>query len=120
MKHAHVGSEHSDAYWQATREQLKAAQKRADLISLAGVITLVSLLWVYHEPGDGFGRMALAGLGIALVVIGVPVWFMTRRKREITATRGLICAHCAYVPHDTEIFEVAATRVCPHCSKPLT
>ena len=121
MKHAHVGSEHhSEAYWQATREQLEAAQKRADLLTLAGVIALSGLLWVYHEPGDGFGRMALAGIGIALLVIGVPVWFVTRRKRQITATRGLICAHCSHVPHDTEISEIVASRVCPNCSKPLT
>jgi hypothetical protein len=119
VKHAHVGSEHSEAYWQATREQLKAAQKRADRISLAGVVAIGGLLWVYHEPGDGFGRLALAGIGIALIVIGVPLWFVTRRKREISATRGLICSSCAYVPHDTEISEVAANRVCPNCEKPL-
>jgi hypothetical protein len=53
------------------------------------------------------------------MVIGVPLWFVTRRKREISATRGLICSSCAYVPHDTEISEVAANRVCPNCEKPL-
>jgi hypothetical protein len=120
VKHAHVGSEHSEAYWQATREQLQAAQKRADLISLSGAVALGGLLWIYHEPGDGFGHLALAGIGLALLVIGLPVWFLTRRKREITATRGLICKHCAYVPHDTEISEVAATRICPGCSNPLS
>ena len=119
MKNAHVESGHRDAYWEATREQLKSAQKRADLVTLFGVLAIGALLWFNREPGEGFGPMAQAGMAIALVVICAPLWFVTRRKRRITATRGLICQHCGYVPHDTEISEVASTQHCQRCEKSL-
>jgi hypothetical protein len=119
VKNAHAGSEHRDAYWEATREQLKSAQNRADLLSLLGVGSICALLWLYHEPGDGFGRLALAALGLALFAIFLPLWFVTRRKRRISAARGLTCRHCGSVPHDTEIFEAAQTRHCQRCEKPL-
>ncbi len=119
MKNAHAGSEHRDAYWEATREQLKSAQNRADLLSLLGLASICGLLWIYHEPGDGFGIRALVGLGLALIAIFVPLWFVTRRKRHISAVRGLNCPHCGYAPHDTEILEVAQTRHCQRCEQPL-
>ena len=119
MKNAHVESGHRDAYWEATREQLKAAQNRADVITLAGVLAIAALLWFTREPDQGFGPMALAGIAIALLAICAPLWFVTRRKRRISATRGLICQHCGYVPHDTEISEIVSTRECNRCQKPL-
>jgi hypothetical protein len=119
VKNAHAGSEHRDAYWEATREQLKSAQNRADLLSVLGLASIGILLWVYHEPGDGFGRRALVGIALALVAICAPTWFVTRRKRRISAARGLTCPHCGCAPHDTEIFEVAQTRHCQRCEQPL-
>lgn len=117
MKNLHAGSEHGDAYWQTTREQLRAAQHRADLISLVGVAVVSILLWVYHEPGDGFGSMVMAAIGLALVVICVPVWIVARRKRLLAAS--LTCQSCGYVPHDTEISEIADTHQCPRCTRTL-
>lgn len=119
MKNAHAGTGPRDAYWQATREQLKSAQKRADLLSLSGLASICVLLWLYHEPGDGFGRVALAGIGLALLAICIPLWLVTRHKRRISAARGLTCPHCGCVPHDTEIVEVAQTRQCQRCEQPL-
>jgi hypothetical protein len=121
VKNAHVGSAHRDAYWQATREQLKFAQKWADRFTLAGVVTICTLLWFYYEPGEQSGWWTAVGIGLVLVIIFVcvPLWFVTRRKRRITATRGLICQHCGYVPHDTEVVEVASTRHCQRCEKSL-
>jgi|SRR5688572_19208356 len=119
VKKAQVELGHRDAYWQATREQLKSAQNRADAFTLIGVLAIGALLWFNREPGGGFDRVAQAGMAIALLVICAPLWFVTRRKRRITATRGLICQHCGYVPHDTEISEVANTRHCQRCDKSL-
>ena len=119
MKNAHVEQDHREAYWRDTREQLKAAQKRADVLTLLGLAAIAGLLWAYHEPGDGFGPRALTGLGIALVVICAPLWFLTRRKRSISVARGLVCQQCGYTPHDTEISEVASTRRCKRCEQSL-
>jgi hypothetical protein len=119
VKNAHAGSGHRDEYWETTREQLKSAENRADLLSLLGVAAIGGLLWYYHEPGDGFGRLALTLIGLALVMICVPAWVAARRKRRISATRGLTCPNCGYVPHDTEISEVASTRHCQRCEHSL-
>jgi hypothetical protein len=119
VKKAHVDSGPRDAYWEATREQLKSAQNRADLFTLVGVLAICVLLWFNSEPDRGFDPVLQAGIAIALLVICAPLWFVTRRKRRITATRGLICNHCGYVPHDTEISEVASTRHCQRCDKSL-
>ena len=117
MKNVHAGSEPRDATWQSTREQLKSAQNRADLLSLLGLAAICALLWIYHEPGDGFGTTAALGVGLALIVICVPVWIVARRKRMISAR--LTCQGCGYVPHDTEISEVTDTHQCPRCGQSL-
>lgn len=116
---SHFESESRDAYWAATREQLKSAQKRADLFTLLGLAAVCALLWMYHEPGEALAGWMLAGIGVALAVICLPLWFVTRRKRHISAVRGLNCPHCGHVPHDTEISEVADTRQCQSCEKSL-
>jgi hypothetical protein len=110
--------QHRDEYWQDTREQLKSVQTRGDFLTLLGLAIIGGLLWAYHEPGDGFGFYALAFIAISLVVICGPLWFVTRRKRSISAAR-LTCPHCGHAPHDTEISEVAETRQCQHCNHPL-
>lgn len=117
VKNVHAAHGHGDAYWQSTREQLKAAQKRADLLSLLGVAAIGVLLWLYNEPGDGLSSTAMAGMALALIVICVPVWIVARRKREISLS--LTCENCGYVPHDTEISEVTDTHQCPRCAKTL-
>jgi hypothetical protein len=119
VKNAHAGSGHRDEYWETTREQLKSAQNRADLLSVLGVAAIGGLLWYYHEPGDGFGRFSLSFIGLALVVICVPAWVAARRRRRISAARGLTCPSCGYVPHDTEISEVVSTRHCQRCDHSL-
>jgi hypothetical protein len=118
VKQAHADSERHGADWEATREQLKAAQARADRLTLLGLALIGLLLWLYHEPGDGFGAVALAVIVLALIVICVPLWMVTRRKRAISASR-LTCRHCGYRPHDTEISEVAETHQCQRCQRPL-
>lgn len=117
MKNAHARSEHRDANWQTTRDQLKTTQNRADLLSLLGLTAICALLWVYHEPGDGFGTTSALGLGLALIVICVPVWIVARRKRMISAR--LTCQSCGYVPHDTEVSEITDTHQCPRCAQSL-
>jgi hypothetical protein len=107
-----------DAYWQDTREQLKSVQMRGDFFTILGLVGIGGLLWANHEPGDGFGTYALAGVGIALVVICGPLWFVTRRKRRISAAR-FTCPQCGHAPHDTEISAVAETLVCQQCNHPL-
>jgi hypothetical protein len=118
VKEAQTQSERGDAYWQSTREQLRSAQNRADVCTLSGLAAICGLLWLYHEPGHGFDSFAQAGLGIALVVICVPVWLATRSKRRISAAR-LTCKHCGAVPHDTEISEVASTHQCQRCAQSI-
>lgn len=117
MKNVHTGSEHGDAYWRSTREQLKAAQKLADLLSLLGLAAICAVLWFYHEPQDGLGSTAATGVGLAIVMICVPAWIVARRKRLISVR--LTCTNCSYVPHDTEISEIADTHQCPRCAKNL-
>jgi hypothetical protein len=113
-----VPVQHREAFWQDTREQLKSAQSRGDFFTVLGLAVIGGLLWVYHEPGDGFGSVALAGIAFALIVICGPLWFVTRRKRSISAAR-LTCPHCGHAPHDTEIAEVAETRQCQRCNQSL-
>src|SRR5688572_25819812 len=101
-----IDSEHDDAYWQATRDQLKTAQKRADIFTLLGMAAIGALLWLNFRSEELAGNWILTGVALAVVVISVPLWYVTRRKRRISATR-LNCRHCGYIPHDTEISEVA-------------
>jgi hypothetical protein len=114
---SHLESESRDAYWAATREQLRSAQNRADLFTLSGLAAVCALLWLYREPGEQPVTRAIAGVGVALAVICVPLWFVTRRKRRISAL--LTCPHCGHVPHDTEISEIVNTRRCQSCETPL-
>jgi len=118
VKHAHVETGKRDDYWESARDELKTAQNRADLFTLMGLAALCGLLWAYHEPGDGFTAKAVMVIAFALVVIGVPLWFVTRRKRQISA-RHLTCPHCGTVPHDTEIAAAVGTRHCQRCDHTL-
>jgi hypothetical protein len=114
-----LNSASRDAYWQVTKAQLKSAQKRGEILSLIGLGLLGLLLWQYPGPGDNSVGWAAGIAGIALAVVALPQVFVARRKRRISASRGMTCRHCEYVPHDTEISEVSTTRECNRCRKPL-
>jgi len=114
-----LNSASRDAYWQVTKSQLKSAQTRGDVLSLLGVLLLGLLLWQFHEPGDELVSWAAGVAALALAVVALPQLFVARRKRHISAMRGMTCQHCGYVPHDTEISEVASTRHCQRCEQVL-
>ena len=63
-------------------------------------------------------RGMIIGAMLVLALIGGYVWFVTTHKRRIAASR-LSCQRCGYVPHDTEIDEVAESHRCPHCAGEL-
>ena len=114
-----LNSASRDAYWKVTQSQLKSAQTRGELLSLLGVLLLGLLLWQFYEPGDDAVSWAAGVAGVALAVVALPQLFVARRKRHISAMRGMTCQHCGYVPHDTEISEVASTRNCQRCEQVL-
>jgi hypothetical protein len=113
-----VESNSASRYGESVREQLKAAQHRADLLTLIGMVCMGALLWRNFRADEGAGQWTLASVAIAMLVICLPLWYVTRRKRSISAAR-LTCRHCGYVPHDTEISEVAETMTCQRCEKPI-
>lgn len=105
-------------YGGEVREQLKAAQHRADLFTLLGMLCTAALIWRTLQSETGTVQWTFASVAIAMAVICLPLWYVTRRKRSISAAR-LTCRHCGYVPHDTEISEVAETMTCQRCAKPV-
>jgi heme/copper-type cytochrome/quinol oxidase subunit 3 len=107
-----------DAYWQATQSELKSIRKRGDFLILAGTTVLLALLAFYHEKSNDLAAWLVAG-GLLLAVIVFALWFVATRKRRIAITRGLVCLRCDYMPHDTEIDEVAVTRACTRCGHSL-
>jgi len=114
-----LNSASRDAYWQVTQSQLKSAQTRGDVFSLLGLGLLGLLLWQFHEAGDDVISWAAGIAAVALAIVALPQFFVARRKRSISAMRGMTCRHCGYVPHDTEISEVASTRHCQRCEQVL-
>ena len=114
-----LSSASRDAYWETTQAQLKSAQNRGDVLSLLGLGLIGLLLWQFHEPGDNAFQWAASFAAFALAVVALPQLFVARRKRRISAMRGMTCQHCGYVPHDTEISEVVSTRECNRCQQPL-
>jgi hypothetical protein len=114
-----LNSASRDAYWRATQAELKSAKQRGDIFSSIGLGLIAALLWYYREPSDNLAISAGAIATIALAAIALPQIFVARRRRDISAERGLNCQHCGYVPHHTEISEVASSRQCRRCEKPL-
>jgi len=107
-----------DAYWDATQSELRSIRKRGDMLTLAGASVLLALIFVFREHAQEISAWLVASV-LLFAVIGASLWFVTSRKRRLVLARGLVCTHCEYVPHDTEIDEVAATRTCPHCERAL-
>jgi hypothetical protein len=118
VKSAIIDHRARDAYWHATRNELKSAQRRGDVLILAGAVALLALV-AFNREKAGELTWWLVGGSLLLAIIAGSLWFVTKRRRRIAATRGLVCAQCAYVPHDTEITEVADTRLCPRCGQSL-
>jgi hypothetical protein len=114
-----LNSASRDAYWQATKAELKSAKQRGDIFSLIALGLIAAVLWYYGTPGDNLARWTIATAIVSMVAVAIPQLVVARRKRRISATRGLNCRHCGYVPHQTEISEVATTRECRRCEKPL-
>jgi len=98
---------------------MKSAQSRGDKLSLAGLVLIAALFWYSYEFGDKAGLWASGVAVVTLAFVAIPQIFVARRKRRISATRGLNCQHCGYVPHQTEISGVISTRECLRCEKPL-
>jgi hypothetical protein len=116
---AHLLSANRDAYWQTTRAELHAAQRRGDALSLLGLALIGALMWSLGESGE-HPLLWTAGIsGVAMATVALPQLLVARRKRSIAVARGMNCRHCGYVPHHTEFSDVIATRECRRCEKPL-
>jgi hypothetical protein len=109
---------HQDGYWDATQDELKTIQRRGDAVIFAGAAMLLGALAYNREHSNELFWWLAVGAGL-LVVMAQALWFVTTRRRRIAVSRGLVCSQCEYVPHDTEITEVAATRRCPRCDESL-
>lgn len=107
-----------DAYWHATQSELRSIRRRGDVVMLTGAVALLALIFLYRDHSQELSAWLVAA-AILLAVIGVSVWFVTSRTRRVAIARGLRCSRCWYMPHDTEIDEVANTRTCPHCEQSL-
>src|SRR4051812_33658578 len=107
-----------DAHWVATQSELESIRRRGDILTLTGAAALLASIFVYRDQLQSLAAWLVAAV-LLLAVIGTSLWFVISRKRRVAIARGLLCAHCDYMPHDTEIDEVATTRTCPHCSHPL-
>jgi|SRR4051794_27519325 hypothetical protein len=106
-----------DSDWGATQEALKSVKRRGDLLVLFGAAALFSLEMLLPEGAHG-QRGLLIGAMLVLALIGGYVWFVTTKKRRIAESR-LSCHRCSYLPHDTEIDEVADSHRCPRCMAEL-
>ena len=118
MKSVSIDERSRDAYWHATRSELQSVQRRGDVLIFGGAIALLALLALNRDKAADLTWWLAVGVALLAIIAGA-LWFVTTRRRRIAATRGLVCPHCAYVPHDTEITEVADTRQCPHCAHSL-
>jgi hypothetical protein len=107
-----------DSYWVATRQELASVKRRGDLLIVGGAGVLLALLAALPDTIHDRRSMQIGALLMLALIVGV-VWFVSTRKRRIAATRGLVCGRCHYLPHDTEIDDVASNRHCPRCAAEL-
>lgn len=118
VKSTSVESGSRDSYWSATEEALKAVKRRGDRLIVFGACALFALEMVLPDSARTLRGMLIGGM-LVLALIGGYVWFVTSRRRQIAESRGLVCLHCNYPPHDTEIDDVAHSRRCPRCASDL-
>jgi len=113
-----IGERNREAYWHATRDELKAIQRRGDYLIFAGALALLGVLFYNHDRASQLQYWLVVG-GLTLLVILGSLWFVTTRKRRVATARGLVCSSCSYMPHDTEIGDVVESRRCPRCDHSL-
>jgi hypothetical protein len=106
-----------DSDWSATQDSLKAIKRRGDLLVIFGAATLFALEMVLPDSARG-ARGLMIGAMLVLALIGGYVWFVTTHRRRIAESQ-LSCHRCSYLPHDTEIDDVAETHRCPRCAAEL-
>lgn len=107
-----------EAYWHATRSELRNIQRRGDYLVFGGALALLAVLFYNHDRSSQLQYWLVVG-GLTLLVILASLWFVTTRKRRVATARGLVCASCSYMPHDTEISDVVESRRCPRCDHSL-
>jgi hypothetical protein len=107
-----------ETYWHATQAELDSIRRRGDSLTFIGVAAPLLFLWLMRGRLDELS-VQIAAVVIFAVVYGCALWFVTSRKRQIAMSRGLVCSHCGYAPHDTEINEVASSRRCLRCEADL-
>jgi hypothetical protein len=107
-----------DSYWNTTQDELKAARRRGDTGVLAGAVILLALLFFNREHASETAWWVI-GSAALLAIIVPSTWYVAKRRRRIAMARGLECASCSYVPHDTEITAVAESRCCLRCGESL-
>ena len=103
-----------DSYWHATQDALNSVRRRGDFLIVGIVAALVAFAYLASRRYEGLAFQLLIVCAV-LAAIGANVWLVAKRRREIAAARGLVCTHCSYAPHDTEIDDVAHSRKCPRC-----
>ncbi len=108
-----------DSYWRDTQAELHSIHRRGDYLLLALVLAMVVGVILAREwLGDGALWMFIAGAAFISLFVA-EVLYVAACKRRIAAARGLACGKCSYMPHDTEINDVASTRRCPRCAGEL-
>ena len=107
-----------DSHWRATQAELHSIQRRGEYSLMASVGALIVGAILVRDRIEGTTFWLLIA-GAAFVFFLAEVFYVASRKRRIAAARGLVCGKCAYVPHDTEINDVADTRKCPRCGGEL-
>jgi hypothetical protein len=107
-----------DSHWFATQCELRTARRRGDVVVLLGAAALLSTLAFYQDRIGEIGPWLILST-LLLAVISTATWIVAKGKRRIAIRRGMVCSHCEYRPHDTEIDEIALTHQCPHCAADL-
>ena len=107
-----------DSYWVATRQELESVKRLGDLLIVGGAAVLLAMLAAMPDTIHDRRSMLIGALLMLALIVGV-VGFVSIRKRRIAATRGLVGGSCHYLPHDTEIDDVASNRHCPRCAAEL-